>query len=116
MPSLFFDDKMIEHDPGARHPERPDRLRAIRKRLRDRDDVIWQTPEPVEREWLERVHADDYVDRLLALRGDSRQLDPDTIISPPSIDAAELAAGAVCDGVDTVCGQDEGPAFALVRP
>ncbi len=113
---LFFDEKMLDHTNGPRHPERPDRLRAIRRRLEDREKLDWRAPSPVERTWLDAVHAPDYVDRLLDLRGESRQLDADTHLSPASIDAAELAAGAVCEAVDAVCLEGDSPPFAFVRP
>ena len=41
---LLFDEAMIAHDPGPGHPERPDRLRAIKKKLDDEqiDGVAWK--------------------------------------------------------------------------
>lgn len=115
---LYFDDKMVAHDNGPGHPERPARLRAIRRRLKHDAyrDVEWREPKPVARERLERVHTADYVDRMLALRGESRQIDPDTAVCPESIDAAELAAGSVCQAVADVCNDEAASAFGLVRP
>jgi acetoin utilization deacetylase AcuC-like enzyme len=116
--SLYFDDKMIEHDPGPRHPERPDRLRSIWERLQSAalPEVSWKQPDPIERQYLERIHSSSYVDRLLELDGESARLDPDTAVSPDSIDAAMLAAGGLRDAVDDVCGGEADRAFALVRP
>ena len=117
MPLLLYDDKMLDHDPGGRHPERPDRLRAICRRLdeADRDDLDWRAPRKADREWIDRIHDEAYVDEILDLRGVRSQIDPDTAVSPGSIDAAELAAGALCDAVCATCDDGEQP-FALVRP
>ena len=43
---LLFDPLMTEHDPGPGHPESPDRLRAIWRRVR-----VWN-PELRGRLWL----------------------------------------------------------------
>jgi acetoin utilization deacetylase AcuC-like enzyme len=51
----------------------------------------------------------------LAERGGGR-LDPDTVVSSASWDAARLAAGAVCDGVDRALRSEDQTAFCLVRP
>ena len=32
---IMFDDRMLAHDPGAGHPERPERLRVLHDRFRD---------------------------------------------------------------------------------
>jgi len=115
---LYFDEKMIAHDPGPRHPERPDRLRAIRRRLQSADlhDVEWHSPEPIAREWLEQVHDRSYIDRIVELDGRRAHLDADTAVSPDSVDAAMLAAGGICEAVTDVCTDEVDGAFALVRP
>ncbi len=115
---LVFDDAMIAHDPGPRHPERPDRLRAIYDRLQSSDlqGVKWVEPDPVEREALESVHDADYIDTIDGLAGESARLDPDTHVSPKSVDAAHLAAGGAIRATRDVCRGDVDRAFALVRP
>ncbi len=107
---LLFDERMAAHDPGRGHPERPDRLRAVRSALEGAAGE-WVAPTPVSREDLLRVHDAAHVDRILALRGRVAGLDPDTAVSPGSVDAALLAAGAAVQAVDA-----GGRAFALVRP
>lgn len=115
---LSYDDAMLAHENGPRHPERPARLRSIRNRLQtpEFEALEWHRPEPIERERLERVHDSSYIDRILELRGTSGRLDPDTGISSGSVDAAELAAGAVCDMIDAACAERADRGFALVRP
>jgi acetoin utilization deacetylase AcuC-like enzyme len=67
---------------------------------------------------LERLHPADHVARLLAAAPDSglRQLDADTVLSPGSVRAARLAAGAVIDAVRAVARGETARAFAAVRP
>jgi acetoin utilization deacetylase AcuC-like enzyme len=115
---LFFDPLMIEHDTGPGHPEQPDRLRAIRDRLRGANHsfVDWCEPEAATRDDVERIHTSSHVDQVEALRGGSGRLDPDTVVSPRSVEAAYLAAGAAIGAVDASHSVDDSTAFALVRP
>ncbi|OWY58902.1 acetoin utilization protein, partial [cyanobacterium TDX16] len=64
------------------------------------------------------MHPADHVARLLAAAPDSgfRQLDADTVLSPGSVRAARLAAGAVIDAVRAVARGETARAFAAVRP
>ncbi len=115
---LFSDEAMLAHDTGPHHPERADRLRAIHDTLSAAalDGVVWETPSPAERMQVELVHAAEYVDRIEGLRGRSGQFDPDTIVSPGSVEAAYMAAGAAIDAVEAVHENPGVNAFALVRP
>ncbi len=115
---LLVDDTMLGHDPGPHHPERPDRLRAIVAALRGSPvaGVRWVVPRPAPREAIERIHEPAYVDGIERLRGRSAALDLDTTVSPGSIPAALLAAGAAIDAVTAVTAGDARCAFALVRP
>jgi acetoin utilization deacetylase AcuC-like enzyme len=56
------------------------------------------------------------VDGILDLDGEAVALDPDTVLSPGSVKAALLAAGATWDAVKAVCEGRAPNAFALVRP
>ena len=115
---LFLHNAMLEHDSGAGHPERPDRLRAICEKLKHSPipNVRWAEPQPAAREQIEQVHKPAYVDRLEALRDRSAALDADTAVSPGSIPAAYLAAGAAIEAVTAVVSGRVRRAFALVRP
>jgi len=115
---LFHDDRFLAHDPGATHPESPARLRAIiqgleRSPLRGTRLV---TPEAASREQLERVHHPSYVEEILALDGEHRILDQDTTLSPGSVQAALLSAGAAIDAVTAVSSGQAKNAFSLSRP
>lgn len=111
---------MLEHRPGAGHPERPERLAAVTAALADASDLSLDRREASEAsaDALARVHPRAFVDRLLgaAPREGVIALDPDTVLSPGSIRAAQLAAGAVLDAVAGVARGDFERAFCAVRP
>lgn len=116
---LFTHSDMLAHQPGLGHPESPARLQAVLAALDDAGlglDRRAATQASVAE--LERVHPAEHVARLLAASPDSgfNQLDPDTILSPGSIRAARLAAGAVIDAVHTVAAGQATRAFAAIRP
>lgn len=119
MVPLFTHPDMIEHRPGLGHPERPERLQAVLDALAsaglDRDRRAAIEASIVD---LERVHPAAHVARLLAAEPEAgfNQLDADTILSPGSIRAARLAAGAVIDAVRAVAAGHTDRAFAAVRP
>jgi len=115
---LLHDDRMIDHDPGRGHPERPDRLRAIAELLRERpvEGTQMIAPTPASAEDIARVHSNAHVERVEAARGRHHAFDPDTHASPPSVEAAMLAAGAAVQAVDAVLDGEARNAFAFVRP
>ena len=94
-----------EHDAGAGHPERPERLDAIRLGLLDADlegRLESMAPRDATREELTRVHTAAHVAAIAATAGRTVRFDPDTQAGPRSYAAALLAAGAACDAVDRV--------------
>ena len=118
---VFSHPAMLTHEHGPGHPERPDRLRAAL----DAVETLAATHPgvfssrlavPIDPAFLKSLHATAYVDRLLALRGQTAQLDPDTAVGPTSIDAALLAVGACVQAVDAVIDGPTRRACALVRP
>ena len=115
---LLWDSRMVEHDPGGRHPERPARLTSIRDSLLETPiaGTRWVEPSPATRTAVERVHPAEYVDQVEEVRGRAVVLDPDTRTSAASVEAAWLAAGAAVQAVDAVQAGDARGAFALVRP
>jgi acetoin utilization deacetylase AcuC-like enzyme len=110
---------MLAHRPGVGHPESPERLQAVLDAL-DAADLGLDRHAATEAAVadLERLHPADHVARLLAAAPDSglRQLDADTVLSPGSVRAARLAAGAVIDAVRAVARGETARAFAAVRP
>ncbi len=110
---------MEAHNPGPGHPERPLRLRAVMDALADAgltSDL--RSAGLADRTALERVHPPAYVERIFFTSPPSgmRALDPDTSMSPGSLNAALRAAGAVIDAVKAVAAGDAERAFCAVRP
>src|SRR5262245_59251342 len=97
----------LDHDPGPGHPERPERLAAILVAL-DHPDFAPLIREPAPRatvDQLARTHPEIYIDAILAIRpepGRHAALDPDTIMSHGSAEAALRAAGGAIAAVDLV--------------
>lgn len=116
---IFTHPSMLSHAPGAGHPESPERLKAVLDALEDaglaRDRCAATQAEVVD---LERVHPAAYVARLLDASpvAGMVQLDADTVLSPGSVPAARLAAGAAINAVRAVARGEMDRAFAAVRP
>ena len=117
---LYSHPACIEHDPGAGHPEHPGRLKAVLGALEAPEFAALERREPplAEQAQIARVHGADYVAGVLAAVPESghRGLDPDTIMSPASGEAALRAAGALCAAVDAVMAGEAANAFCAVRP
>ena len=107
----------FDHRPPEGHPERVERLRAVHAAI-DAAEVERRDALRAERAQLERVHTPAHVDRVFAASPTAGEtaLDPDTWMSPGSLEAALRAAGAGVAGVDAVlAGAAEG-AFIACRP
>lgn len=115
---LYADERCLGHVPPGSHPERPARLQAILDSLAAEPlpGTRFVPSEPATREDLLLIHPAAYVDRVLSLRGRTVELDPDTWVSPGTVDAALLAAGSAVQAVQAVCGGDDRRAFSLNRP
>ncbi|MEW8662717.1 MAG: histone deacetylase family protein [Candidatus Thiodiazotropha sp.] len=109
------------HDTGVGHPENAARLQAIDDRLMAAQlyDFLrhYDAPE-VTREQLLRCHDEAYLNQVEKLMPQSghAHLDPDTVVSPQSLQAAKRSAGAVIKAVDLVMQEDLANAFCSVRP
>ncbi|MEQ9640108.1 MAG: histone deacetylase family protein [Alphaproteobacteria bacterium] len=117
---LYSHGACLDHDTGPGHPERPDRLRAVLTALETEpfQDLVRLEAPHASREQLLRVHPAAHVDRVLAAlpsEGFAR-VDPDTVVSAGSGEAALRAAGAVCAAVDAVLAGEARNAFCAVRP
>ncbi len=117
---FVFHPSFLQHDTGPAHPERPERLTAILDHLRAVG--LWHKltplhPNPVARETLLLVHTTAYLDQVeRACQHGPTALDPDTVASPHSWQAALRAAGAVTQAIDRVMAGTLDAAFCAVRP
>ncbi len=109
------------HDTGDGHPESARRLSAIEDRFIETglSDVLRYIDAPrVTEEQLLRVHTPRHIETIksaVPATGFAR-LDPDTVVGPASLIAAERAAGAVVAAVDAIIGGEVETAFCGVRP
>jgi acetoin utilization deacetylase AcuC-like enzyme len=117
---IVRDERYIEHVTDDYHPENPNRLRSIYAMLRqeDMEGLFAEIPPRLAtREELEMVHLPSYVDLIASTAGQpARRLDPDTVASPKSYEAACLAVGGVLEAIEAVTQGKADNAFALVRP
>lgn len=101
------------------HPERPERLSAIIDRLHEVPiaGTQWQEAAPAGPAELARVHTPQHVEFVESLAGRSCWLDVDTTaVSPESVLAAKLAAGAGLQAVDAIVDGRAQRALCAVRP
>jgi acetoin utilization deacetylase AcuC-like enzyme len=116
--ALLLDDLRFDrHRPPGHHPERPERLAAARAALdptKGRFDPV--TARAATDEELARVHKPRFLEKLAALRGQQGYLDPDTYVSPESVDIARLAAGSLVAMVEAMITGPVSKGVALLRP
>ena len=117
--TLITHPDMLAHHPGEGHPERPQRLAAVLEALEDSPLAFDRlAAEEASDADLLRVHPRAHLDRVAAAApvSGAGALDADTILSPGSLRAARLAAGAVVQAVRAVAAGEMDRAFCAVRP
>ena len=118
--AIYTHRSCLEHDPGPGHPESPARLATVLEALEaPRFSALARIEAPkATREQLARVHVRELIDSVLdePVEDGWRRLDPDTVMSPASAEAALRAAGAVCAAVDATIAGTHRRAFCAVRP
>ena len=114
----FTHSACLQHTTGHGHPERRERLEAVLCALKTAFPTLdWQQAPRASREQLLRVHTPALIDTVLAPVDESLiALDPDTVVSPGSAEAALRAAGAGIAAVDAVLDGTLRRAFCAVRP
>lgn len=111
----------LDHDTGPYHPERPDRLRYVLRALEAPEfaPLLREAAPIAPEEALRAVHADEFVDGILALSpapGQLIHIDADTVVSPGSVEAARRCAGGAMRAVDMVMEGSARAAFSATRP
>jgi acetoin utilization deacetylase AcuC-like enzyme len=118
---LVFHPDYLKHDMGTGHPESPARLRSVMGHL-ESSGVLSRLrriePRPASEDWITKVHTPAYVAYLEArVPATGRiSLDPDTSLSPGSLQAALLAAGGALAAADAIMAGEVEHAFCAVRP
>jgi acetoin utilization deacetylase AcuC-like enzyme len=121
---FFTHSACLQHDTGTTHAERPARLEAVTAALREAfPQVAWFDAPRATRGQLLRVHDDGLLKLVLDTPVHTTiALDPDTVLSRGSAEAALRAAGAGVAAIDAVIiGAQQGEprlprAFCAVRP
>lgn len=119
MIAIYTHPSCLEHDTGPGHAEHPARLQAVTQALHDAfgDRLQWHEAPRAHREQLLRVHTPELLQTILHTQPAQRvMLDPDTVLSPASAEAALRVAGAAVAAVDSVLSGDVARAFCAVRP
>ena len=119
--ALLTSPEYLEHDSGPGHPECPQRLQQVLRRLEDSGinrELLHLPPSPAPLEALALVHSESHIERIETLSQSGRLVPetPDTVISPATFSVARLASGAAIEAVDAVLRQDAANAFCLHRP
>jgi acetoin utilization deacetylase AcuC-like enzyme len=109
----------LAHDTGPGHAERPERQEAVTAALEAAfpDALDWRDAPRATRAQLLRAHVPALLQGVLDAAPSQRtMLDPDTVLSPGSAEAALRAAGAAVAAVDAVIAEPGMRAFCAVRP
>lgn len=121
MTTALFTHPACEQHVAPGHPEQPARLRSVMNRLEDSGlltELRCQEATEAPLTALTRVHPTRLVDSLVASEpaNGSIQIDPDTYMSPGSLRAARLAAGACLTATEQILSGEIDRAFCAVRP
>jgi acetoin utilization deacetylase AcuC-like enzyme len=116
---LVYDPIYLEHDTGD-HVESSQRLVATMSYLKEtgvKEKLTCLPARPALLEEVEMIHTTEYISYVKnkAEKGGG-WLDPDTVMSPKSYEAALYAAGGLMVAVEAVMKGEVDNAFALVRP
>jgi acetoin utilization deacetylase AcuC-like enzyme len=114
-----YDERMLAHGVPW-HPENAGRLAAITARLEEAGLWTEMLPlqfEPATASQLLWVHEDWYLEELeAASRGGGETIDPDTIATEATWEAAGLAAGGCIGAAEALMAGADLQALCLVRP
>jgi len=117
---LYSHPSCVQHDPGPTHPECPERLKAVLDGLDDRpfQHLSRHEAPEIDLQLVEMVHQPYYVEKIVENVPDQGRvhLDPDTVMSPQSLEATRRSSGAAVEAVDRVIAGDATNAFCAVRP
>jgi acetoin utilization deacetylase AcuC-like enzyme len=116
--AVVEDPRFLDHCGPPGHPERPDRLIAVRDALeprRSRFEAL--APRAATPDEILRIHASNHLDDLArACARAPAQLDADTYVSAESLEIALLAAGSSIDLVRAVAAGRVQTGLASIRP
>ncbi len=121
MTHIYHHNDCLSHDPGPHHAENPGRLSVIMAALRSTTfaEPLQYVAAPLGTdEQILLAHTEAHL-RLIKANAPTegyRPLDPDTVMSPGSLNAALRAVGATCLGVDDLMAGKARHVFCAMRP
>ncbi len=117
---LYVNPAFLDHNTGPHHPECAARITAVEEALdgdnfRALERIV--APAALDSQ-VALMHPRSHIDHVLTSEPVHRlvNLDPDTVMSPGSGNAALCAVGALCSAVDAVIAGTAANAFCAVRP
>ena len=117
---LFSHPAATRHETPPGHPERADRILAVEQILsRDKFAGLIRRELPLGRDGdILRAHASEHLQRVKSAspREGWSRLDPDTYMSPGTLEAALRAVGGATVAVDAVVAGEADNAFLAMRP
>jgi acetoin utilization deacetylase AcuC-like enzyme len=119
---ILHHDDCLRHDPGPGHPERTERVTAVLNAIEGLAGAEFLPAPMATSVQVERVHDPEYLAWLTHLDPRAEPateriaLDPDTWLSPGSLDAALRGSGAACFAVDQIFKGRARNAFCVTRP
>ena len=124
--AILYDDIFLEHNTGSGHPERPERLFEVIDTLKNNPDfkydLVWPKVRKASNTEIALAHSDKYIQlvesEIRALDNDSPTFlsTGDTVISPKSLDVAQMSVGASLVGIDEIMNGNVKAAFSFNRP
>jgi acetoin utilization deacetylase AcuC-like enzyme len=118
---LYSHPHCLLHNPDKEHPECPGRIDAVNDQIiRSGLDFVLTREQagPATLEHIKLAHSDQYISELYRKQPQEGHvwLDPDTPMTPDTLDSALHAVGANVAAVDKVLADQNKQAFCLVRP
>ena len=108
----------LDHNTGNGHPERPDRVSYVIKKLKEEKNLIWDDSKKFDERLLNITHTAKYISDVKIIFPDNglKFLDGDTIVSPGSKKATIDAVGSILSAIDGIENNKYKNAFCAVRP
>tara|TARA_R110002049_G_scaffold13509_3_gene58757 strand:- start:106952 stop:107872 length:921 start_codon:yes stop_codon:yes gene_type:complete len=119
--AIITHSECIQHGAGITHPENGLRLSSIHEALVTHNlsqELQYYEAPKASRKQLGKVHSLEYVDSIFNIAPDEGVvwLDPDTFMTPASLNAALRAAGANILAIDLLMQNKATQVFCSVRP
>jgi len=115
---IIHHDECLRHNPGPKHPESPQRIKAVMGGLEGLRGLEKLPAPRATAAQVSRVHPQAFWAEIVAREPAEgiHSIDVDTFLSNGSTDAALRASGAMCFAIDQILDDKALRAFCVVRP